>query len=59
MSQLVITLKESDLLSLWEAVIDEDGAIALAFLKECIVPQIPQMGTALCDSTRLNPYLMK
>jgi len=59
MNHVVITLKESDLLTLWEAVGDEDGAIALEFLKERIVPQIPQMGTAPCDSTRLNPYLRK
>ena len=59
MNHIVITLKESDLLEMWGAVIDEDGQEALAFLKERIVPQVPLGGTAPCDSTRLNPYLMK
>jgi hypothetical protein len=59
MNQVVITLKENDLMALWAAVVDEDGAEALAFLQECILPQIPQQGTAPCDSTRLNPFLLK
>lgn len=59
MNQVVVTLKESDLLSLWSALLDEDGKEALAFLKGCIVPQIPRSGNAPCDSTRLNPFLMK
>ncbi len=59
MNPIVIKLKESDLLALWAAVIDEDGAAALAFLKESVVPQIQASGSAPCDSTRLNPYLLK
>jgi hypothetical protein len=59
MNQIVITLQESDLLMLWAAVVDEDGAAALTFLKERLLPQIPAKGTAPCDSTRLNPYLLK
>lgn len=59
MNQVVVTLKEKDLLALWAVVMDEDGAGALAFLNDCIVPQIPQSGTAPCDSTRLNPYLLR
>jgi hypothetical protein len=39
--------------------VDEDGAAALAFLKERLLPQIPAKGTAPCDSTRRNPYLLK
>lgn len=58
MNQLVITLQENDLLSLWAAVVDEDGGAALAFLKERILPQIPAKGVAPCDSTRLNPFLL-
>jgi hypothetical protein len=54
---VVITLKEDDLMALRTALIDEDGADALAFLKERIMPQIPRAGTAPCDSTRLNPFL--
>jgi hypothetical protein len=57
MNNVVIMLKEADLMALWNVLIDEDGADALAFLKEHIVPQIPRAGTAPCDSTRLNPYL--
>jgi hypothetical protein len=59
MNNVIVTLKEADLIALWGALIDEDGADALAFLKERIVPQIPRAGTAPCDSTRLNPYLLK
>jgi hypothetical protein len=59
MNHVVITLKEADLMALWSALIDEDGADALAFLKERVLPQIPRAGTAPCDSTRLNPYLPK
>ncbi len=56
---VVITLEESDLISLWNAVIDEDGKEALAFLKERVLPQVPGAGSAPCDSTRLNPYLRR
>jgi hypothetical protein len=59
MNQIVVTLKESDLLALWSAVMDENGKEALAFLKDCIVPQIPRSGDAPCDSTRLNPFLLR
>ena len=59
MNKIVITLQESDLLALWVAVVDVDGAAALAFLKERLLPQIPAKGAAPCDSTRLNPYLLK
>ena len=59
MNHVVITLKEADLMALWNAVIDEDGKDALAFLKERVLPQIPRAGSAPCDSTRLNPYLVK
>jgi hypothetical protein len=59
MNPIAIMLKESDMLALWAAVIDEDGAAALAFLKETVVPQIQAKGNAPCDSSRLNPFLMK
>jgi hypothetical protein len=58
-NQIVITLEERDLLAVWSAVMDEDGAEALAFLKERVLPQIPAQGHAPCDSTRRNPYLLK
>ena len=59
MNHVVITLKEDDLMALWEAMIDQEGGQALAFLRDRIVPQIPGSGSAPCDSTRLNPYLRR
>jgi hypothetical protein len=58
-NNVVIMLAEADLMALWAALIDEDGAGALAFLKERVLPQVPRAGTAPCDSTRLNPFLLK
>ena len=57
MHQVVITLEEADLLALNEVLIDEDPEGALAFLREHIVPKVPQKGNAPCDSSRRNPYL--
>jgi hypothetical protein len=57
MNHVVITLEEADLIELWNAVIDEDGPAALAFLKHRVLPHVPRAGSAPCDSTRLNPYL--
>ena len=59
MPKITITLEEPDLLALWAAVVDEDGEEALAFLQECVVPQIPAKGHVACDSTRRNPYLLR
>ncbi len=59
MPKLVITLEEADILELQGVLIDEDPAGALHFLKRHIAPKIPPQGTALCDSSRLNPYLMQ
>jgi hypothetical protein len=59
MNQVVVTLKEEDLLALWAVIVDEDAAGALSFLKERVAPQIPRSGSAACDSTRLNPLLWK
>ena len=58
-NQVIITLGESDLLALWQALVDEDACAALAFLKEHILPKIPAKGSAPCDSSRLNPYLRR
>ncbi len=59
MNHVVITLKEDDLMALWEALIDQEGGLALAFLRDRIMPQVPGSGSAPCDSTRLNPYLRR
>jgi len=58
-NDVVITLKQDDLLAMWQAVLDEDADAALAFLKERLVPQVPAKGTAPCDSSRINPYLFR
>lgn len=59
MSKLVVTLEEEDLLELQAILIDRDAAAALLFLQNRIAPKIPRKGTAPCDSTRLNPYLLR
>ena len=59
MNKLVVTLDESDLVELQAILMDGDAAAALQFLGTRIAPKIPQKGTAPCDSTRRNPYLLK
>ena len=59
MTKIVITLEAEELLELWRVVIDSDQNGALVFLKTRIVPKIPTKGTALCDSSRNNPYLRR
>jgi len=55
----VITLNAEALIELQAVLIDEDPDAALDFIKTRIVPQIRKKGTAACDSSRLNPYLLK
>ena len=59
MNSISITLDGQDLTALQEVIIDDDPAAALAFVKEHICPKIPAKGTAPCDSTRLNPFLLR
>ena len=59
MAKVVITLEEEDLLDLQGVLIDDDEKAALDFIKTRIAPKIPCKGTAPCDSSRLNPFLMK
>jgi len=59
MNNLVITLSQEDLLELQAVLMDKDEVGALQFLKDRIASKIPQQGTADCDSTRKNPYLLK
>ena len=59
MSKVVLTLDDDDLLDLHEILLDDDQAGALNFLKTRIAPRIPAKGTANCDSSRRNPYLLK
>ena len=58
-NRVVITLAEQDLIDLHAVLLDEDGAAALEFVKTRIASRIPDQGTALCDSSRRNPYLLK
>ena len=57
--EVVVKLEEGDLLELQAVLLDEDEGAALEFLKSRIAPRIPAKGTALCDSSRRNPYLWR
>ena len=59
MSKLALTLNDEELLDLQQILVDDDEAGALQFLKTRITPKIPTQGTAHCDSTRCNPYLLE
>ena len=58
-SKVVLTLEQEDLLELQAVVTDSDAEAALEFLRKRILPKIPAKGTAPCDSSRLNPFLLK
>ena len=59
MAKLVVTLEEQDLLDLQEVLVDDNEKAALDFIKTRLAPKIPDKGTARCDSSRRNPFLMK
>lgn len=59
MNKTVLTLEAEELLELQRVVIDSDQKAALDFIKTRMIPKIPAKGTALCDSSRLNPYLLR
>jgi hypothetical protein len=59
MTNLVITLKDEDLMELQRLLMDEDTGAALDFLRTRIASQVPGKGAGHCDSSRLNPFLMK
>jgi hypothetical protein len=59
MGKLVVTLDEKDLVELQVILMDRDEAAALEFLETRMAPKIPRKGTALCDSTRIDPYLLR
>ncbi|MHB0936327.1 MAG: hypothetical protein ACYDCO_17800 [Armatimonadota bacterium] len=58
-NRIAIMLDETELLELQRVLIDDDAAGALRFLRQCLAPRLPRKGTALCDSTRLNPFLLR
>lgn len=59
MTRLAVTLEAEDLLELQAILIDRDEAAALEFLETRVAAKIPEKGTAPCDSSRLNPYLLR
>ena len=59
MNKIVLTLEEEDLIDLQAILLDEDDAEAMKFLKTRIASRLPANGTALCDSSRLNPFLLR
>jgi hypothetical protein len=59
MNKIVVTLEEADLVELQTILTDRDQAAALQFLESRIAAKLPQKGTAGCDSTRRNPYLVR
>ena len=59
MNRCSVTLDEEALLALHEVLLDESPEAALAFVKEHIAPMVPRKGTAACDSTRLNPFILR
>jgi hypothetical protein len=59
MAKVIITLDEKDMLDLQAVLLDSDEAGALEFLQTRIAAQVPAKGTAACDSSRRNPYLLR
>ena len=59
MNRIVVTLEAEDLIALQAILADQDESAALKFIESRIATKLPQKGTAPCDSTRLNPYLVK
>jgi hypothetical protein len=58
MNSVLISLGEDGLLELHAVLLDNDPVAALEFLKRHIAPKIPRKGTAPCDSSRLNPFIL-
>jgi len=59
MNKITVVLDEQALLELQQVLLDRDEAGALAFLEKHIAPCVPRAGTMPCDSTRINPFLLK
>jgi len=57
-NKVSITLDEQALIELHEVLLDESPAAALEFVKQHIAPKVPRKGTAPCDSSRLNPFIL-
>ena len=59
MGKIIMVFSEEEMIELQEILIDEDEKASLEFIRKRLQPKIPQKGTAMCDSSRKNPYLMK
>ena len=59
MNKISIILDEQALIELHEVLLDESPAAALEFVKRHIAPRVPRKGTAPCDSSRLNPFILR
>ncbi len=59
MNRISISLDEDALLALHEVLLDESPEAALDFVKRHIAPAVPRSGTAPCDSSRLNPFILR
>lgn len=58
LNRISILLDEEALLELQEVLLDESPEAALRFVKQRIAPKVPRKGTAPCDSSRLNPFIL-
>jgi len=58
MNRVSISLDEEALLALHQVLLDDSAEAALEFVKRHIAPAVPRSGTAPCDSSRLNPFLL-
>ena len=58
-NKISIILDEQALIELHEVLLDESPAAALEFVKRHIAPRVPRKGTAPCDSSRLNPFILR
>jgi hypothetical protein len=58
MDKVLVTLRGDGLIELHAVLLDDDPVAALQFVKKHIAPQIPRKGTAPCDSSRLNPFIL-
>ena len=59
MGKITIVLSEEEMVELQEILMDEDEKASLEFIRKRIQPKIPKKGTAPCDSSRINPFLIK
>ncbi len=58
-NKISIILDEQALIELHEVLLDESPDAALEFVKRHIAPRVPRKGTAPCDSSRLNPFILR